>query len=93
MKLPKRYELRIIHYSSIEEDARLTLDALLLFWTTIISIALYLSQPPLPYFLSGIWGISFICLGAAWVELWSWLRYLWKEVEEEVKKEVKDVLE
>ncbi len=77
-------KLRLLHYSSIEEDARLTLDFLLTFWTTVVAIAIYFSQPPLPYFISGIWILSFICLGVAWAEVWDWLMYLWEETEDDL---------
>ncbi len=74
-------KLKRAHYSSIEGDARLLFDFLITFWTTILALAAYLSQPPIPYFLSGIWMISFICLGVAWGDIYFWLKYLWEEGE------------
>jgi len=74
--------LKRAHYSSIEGDARLLFDFLLTFWVTILAFAAYFSQPPLPYFLNGIWTLSFICLGVAWGDIYFWLEYLWEEGEE-----------
>lgn len=77
--------MRNIHLTSPSEDARFVLDALLVFWTTIIALALWWSQGPLPYFAQGLWLLSGLALGAAWAELFEWAQWLWMDSAREEK--------
>jgi len=75
--------MKNLHLTSPGEDARFTLDALLLCWTTAIAIAVWTLQGPIPHFAQGLWLISALALTAGWVALFEWAFWLWKDSAEE----------